>query len=178
MKKLFITFSAAFGAIPGLVVLSTELGVPPGQSKLFGAIIEAFGVLSLMILWINRGKLARAAARKVTTWAVTLGMICFVCLLLYVVLFKLCVISDPYRGIVLFPLWLSGKLNGMVILAGSRNGALVRYGYDAVREAAQNAPLALGLTTALLITIYQAIFTSLALAFGLLGIKADEKPRA
>ena len=66
MKNLFLTFSGIFGAIPGLAVIQSGLGVPPNYNVLFGGFIEAFGVLTLLILWVNRNNIKKHTKKYIT----------------------------------------------------------------------------------------------------------------
>ena len=80
MKKIFVAASAAFAAIPGVAVIASGLGTPPGSGYrwLFGGVIEAFGALALLILWINRSKLRRISKRRITRAAIILCGVCFI----------------------------------------------------------------------------------------------------
>jgi hypothetical protein len=176
MKKLFLAASGIFAAIPGLVILQTGLGTPPGDGykMLFGGTIEAFGALILLLLWVNRKSIRRMRPRRLTKCAVTAVVICFVSITLYVVLYSVCVQrNEKWHGTVYFPLWLDGEVAEMVADKGGRNAAIDEYGPRDVSEAINRMPgvgIALPLTTILHLLLYQFIFTSLAAAFGLLGI--------
>lgn len=187
MKKLFLAASGLFAAIPGLVILQTGLGTPPGNGykMLFGGTIEAFGALTLLLLWVNRKSIRRMRPRRLTKWALAAVVVCFVTIALYVAIYSLCVQrNEKWRGIVYFPLWLSGEVAEMVDEKGGRNAAIDEYGPRDVSEAINRMPgvgFALPLTTILHLLLYQFIFTSLAGAFGLLGIHqghgvAEESP--
>jgi hypothetical protein len=173
MKTLFLAASAAFAAIPGVGVIASGLGTPPGAHYplVFGGVIEAFGALSLVILWVNQKKLQRYSKRRITRAAIIIGVASFIFIGSYLLLFQHTVVEHP-RGIVYFPLWLTGTIERRVQSAGSRKAAIGKYGPGA--EGLQGAvdemgTLPLALTSILLLSIYQGIFTSLTLAFGLLG---------
>ena len=58
MKAFFVSAAAVFAAVPGLGVIASGLGTPPGTEYrlLFGGVIEGFGALALIILWVNQKK--------------------------------------------------------------------------------------------------------------------------
>jgi hypothetical protein len=176
VKALFLAASAAFAALPGVAVLVSGLGTPPGSGNkwLFGGVIEAFGALAIIILWLNQNKLRRIAKRRVTRFAILLTAFCFALIVCYVLLFRHTVVEHP-RGTAYYPLWLSGDVSRMVERAGSREAAIERYGIGGVREAIDRmGGFPLALTSVLLLLVYQGIFTSLAVAFGLAGFHMSQ----
>jgi hypothetical protein len=169
MKRLLLAVTGLLGAIPGLAVIQSGIGSPPGYKILFGGTIETFGALSLLLLWINRKKIKRLAARRVTRTAIALAALCFVFIAFYITLFSLCVVGHQ-RGTAYYPLWTGGKAADMVARAGSRRAAIERYGIDAVVQAIDEMPGgAVELTTVVLLFVYQGIFTTLSLMFGLVS---------
>jgi len=172
MKKLFLAASGLFSAIPGLTIIWKGIGTPPGYEFLFGGIIEAFGALALIILLVNKTKLKRLTSRRATKFAIVLGTSCFISLVIYMLLFNLCVVVHPTHGTVYYPIWSGGHLTELIQRTGSRYAALDRYGSYPLTKAIQEMPghpLPLIVTTALLLLVYQAVFTTLATAFGILG---------
>jgi hypothetical protein len=168
MTKLFAAISAAFAAIPGLAVLMFGLGAPPRMRSLFGGVIESFGALTLLILFVNKGKLRQKSLRRLTKWAVILGCIGFGCIALFAVLYQICVVYCPTRGTVLFPLWPTGELADMIAKHEGRVQALCDYGPTEITKAMH--PFALGVTIVVLLLAYAAVSTCLAAAFGLLAM--------
>lgn len=167
-KRLLLAAAGAFSAIPGVAVMFRGIGTPPDSKFLFGGVLEAFGALALLIIWLNRGNLARLSLAQLTRWIITLGFIAFAALLLYLVLHGHCVVTVTGRETVYFPLWTSGKIAAMVERAGSRPAALATYGYTEVENAIELMPgVVRPITTAILLTLYQGVFTPLTLAFGL-----------
>ena len=170
MKKLFLAASGLFAAIPGIAVIGKGIGTPPNYEILFGGVIEAFGTLSLLVLWANRNKLKKIKTPRITKLVIRLGVLSFISLIIYIGLFKYCVISHPTHDTAYFPLWTSGELAKYVERTGGRWAALERYGIYPIESAIQKMPpYAIIITTALLLFMYQMIFTSLTVAFGLLG---------
>lgn len=170
MKKLFLAASALFAAVPGLMVISKGVGTPPDYEYLFGGVIEAFGTLSLLILWVNKNKLKEITPSRITKLAITLGTISFLSLIIYIALFKFCVVSHPTHYTAYYPLWTSGEIAKYVERTGGRWAALDRYGIYPIESAIHKMPpYAIPVTTAVLLFLYQMIFTSLTIAFGLIG---------
>lgn len=176
MKALLISVAGIFAAIPGLLILASGLGVPPGRTGLFGGAIEAFGSLVLLLLWLNAGKLKRMSARAATRSSVVMGISALCVFALYIFLFSLTVQTHAMRGTAYFPLWTTGTLQQMVDRAGSRAAAIERYGIDAVQLAIdQMSPAPLAVTTILMLALYVLAFTLLTAAFGIPGFRITAK---
>jgi hypothetical protein len=174
MKKLFLAAAGAFGAIPGLVVIQKGIGTPPGYNVLFGGVIEAFGALALCLLLVNNKKIKKLKERKVIRISIGLAVLCFVSLALYLTLYNLCVVTHDARGTAYYPLWLSGEIAEMVNSAGSRWAAIEEYGIGAVLASIAKMPsVALSITTVVILFVYQTVFTSLTLAFGVAGVHKE-----
>jgi hypothetical protein len=171
MKLVFGTISAAFGAIPGLLAFMAGLGVPPGENKLFGAVIESLGTLTLLILWGNRGRLKQIPLRALTKQAVVVGIAGLAFAVSYLVIYQICVVTCPLWDTVLFPLWLTGRLAWMVATQGGRSNALCHFATSVYQET-QNHPISLAVTLTLMIVIYAAVSTCLTVAFGLFAVRA------
>ena len=174
MRILLLTLSTLFNTIPGVGTLLSGLGVPPGYKVIFGAVVEALGVLSLLALWVNREKIKAMPSSTVTIRAIILVIVFLACICCYIYLLGLCVIQHD-RGSVYFPIWLDGRIADMVSKAGGRTATITKYGIDAVRQAIeQNANNSLALTTVILLVVYQMIFTALGVSFGLLGFHRED----
>jgi hypothetical protein len=170
MKKLYLAISGVFAALPGFAIMWKGIGTPPDNGFLFGGVIEACGSLALILLWMNRVKIKRIEPRKIVKSTIILGAAGLLIIPVYLSLFNLCVISHPTHHTVYFPLWASGELDALVTKAGGRWSALDRYGYFGVYSAVQRMPFyALPVTSGILLFFYQSIFTTLAIAFGLVG---------
>lgn len=173
MKKLFLAASALFGAIPGLAIIQSGLGSPPGYHVLFGGVVESFGVLTLILLWVNRAGLQKLKPKRVTRLTITAAVICFVCIGLYIGLYKHCVVtSTVYNAKAYYPLWVTGDIADIVARSGGRSAAIDEYGIGEVAEAINKMPsIVLTVTTIVLLLVYQAVFSTLAIAFGLVGFQ-------
>lgn len=174
MNKLFTAASLAFASIPGVSVMLSGMGTPPGYATLFGGVIQAFGALAILLLYINREKLKRISGSRVTTVVVLLASVSLCCMIFYLQLLGLCVVTHPVHGTVYYPLWNSGHALEMVNRAGGRYAAIDHYGSYPITKAiheASNGGLPIIVTTALLLFVYEGIFTTLALAFGIIGMR-------
>jgi predicted permease len=177
LKKFFVATAAAAGAVPGATILATGVGTPPETKVLFGGVMEAIGALSLLLLWVNRDKIKKLRSRKITRLSITLAFLFVVCLGVYIILLRICVVTIPLASqgqqveAVYFPIWTSGDLGEMVHRSGSREAAVHNYGPDGVHNAIRKMPsFALPATSVILLLTYQAPFTFLTIAFGLLAI--------
>jgi hypothetical protein len=170
LRSIFLAASSAIGAIPGVAVIIKGIGAPPDSQLLFGGIIEAFGALSLLILWLNRRSICRMKTGRVTRWSILLGVFSLTSLAGYILMCGACVKRDT-NGSTYLPLWLSGDLKAMVERAGSRDAAIQTYGVDAVHDAIRKeASTALPQTTLVLLAALLAGLNSLTVSFGLIGL--------
>ena len=174
MKNLLSALSGIFSTIPGLAVIASGIGVPPSYQILFGGVIEALGVLALLILWVNREALRKESRRKITTWAVILGSTSLLLICLYIIAYNHCVVTVGDRALVYYPLWLTGEGAAQIARVGGRVAAVSYYGSGGVQAIVDTMGTALNVTTALLLFLYQAIFTSLTLAFGVAGFHIEK----
>jgi|WetSurMetagenome_2_1015567.scaffolds.fasta_scaffold371903_1 hypothetical protein len=176
MKKLFISASCVFGVIPGIAVIKSGLGAPPGYDILFGGIIETLGALSILVLWLNKNRIIKIALHKKNKIVYILGILSFLFIINYLFIFNHCVIRDENRGTLYFPLWTSGELSEMIEKQGTRQNVIIKYGIDSVRDAINKmSDTALTFTTVILLFFYQLIFTSLTIVFGILGLYQNRK---
>jgi hypothetical protein len=171
VKALFKGLSATLAAIPGLAIIVTGLGTPPGMKALFGGIIEAFGGLTLLLVYTQRKRIDQWSARRIMRVGATLGAVALAALLVYIAAISTAVAGDDQRGKVYVPLIAIGdSLGDLFSVAGGRTAAVDKYGVAAVQEAVNLAPwYALPLTTAALVLLYQMLFASLSAAFGVLA---------
>ena len=178
MKKLSAFFSlasAVFAVVPGVAVLLSNVGVPPNASKnLFAATIEALGVITLMILWVNKEWIKQRSLATITKMSVFSIIIFIVSLFSYIFLYGYLVVEVPESEPLFFPLWAEGELKTNLAKLGSRGELVNQWGRDDVYKVIQNTSTTqLLITTLILLFIYQLLFVSLTLSFGLLGIKSN-----
>lgn len=171
MKKLFLTISGVFGAVPGAAILLRGLLVPPGRKLLFGGVVEAFGALALLILWTNKKSLMRLSSTKATKLSIFFGVLFFIFLAIFILTNSLCIIQHETRGTVYYPLWTGSELARMIKNAGGRYPAIDKYGIDDIIKKTHSPEINLILTDIILIFMYQAVFSSLTISFGILGFR-------
>jgi hypothetical protein len=170
MKGLFLAAAGVFSSIPGLLVIASGLGTPPNYAVLFGGVIEAFGVIAILVLWINKSRLKKIPSRRLSKIAITFALGCILLLFTYVYLFNQSVVTVDGRGTAYYPLYLNGEIAETVEAAGSRKAAIERYGIDEIVEQINAMPESYStFTTVILLFTYQLVFTLLTITFGLLG---------
>lgn len=175
MKTLYVALSALFGATPGFVVMWTGIRTPPDYNYLFGGVIQAVGCLALVLLWMNRVRIRRIDPKKVTRNAIVLGICAFLSIAVYLFLFNLCVVSHSTNKTVFFPLWTTGDLAVLIEDAGGRWKVLDLHGFTGIQNEIDALPFYLmPLTVVILLFVYQAIFTTFTIAFGLVGFHKQE----
>jgi hypothetical protein len=177
MSAFFKALAALFALVPGVTVLQSGLGTPPNEEKLFGGVIEVAGALTLALLWLYRDRLTQWSRGRATRWAIGLAVACVALVVGYRVMFTTCVIThEAYPGQTFYyPLWLSGRVARMAAMAGGRYEAIARYGPADVQSALGALTTARSLTSALLLLSYQAVFTTLTAAFGILGFHSGKE---
>jgi hypothetical protein len=136
LKKLsnFLSIaSAVFAVIPGITVLLSNVGVPPNSSKaLFGGVIEALGVVMLMMLWLNKNWIIKADIAKVNKLSFAAIVVFIVSLFSYIFLYNYLVVEVEGSDAVFFPLWTSGELKESLSKMGSREELINQWGRDDV----------------------------------------------
>ena len=180
MKKLSRYFSAVsgiFAVLPGLAVLLSNIGVPPNSSKiLFSGVIESLGVLTLMILLLNKEWIIRLSNRSINFISITTIGIFILALFSYIFLYNYLVVGTGISDPVFFPLWAQRELMEGIIQVGNRSELINEWGRDDVVKVIQaSSQGSLLITTMIMLVIYQLIFVSLTFSFGILGIKGSEK---
>ena len=108
MKKLSAFFSLAsgvFAVVPGVAVLLSNVGVPPNVSKnLFAATIEALGVLTLMLLWVNNEWIKQRSLKTINKISVFSIGVFIISLFTYIFLFGYLVVEVPNSQPLFFPM--------------------------------------------------------------------------
>ena len=148
----------------------------PGKQVLFGALVETFGVLALLLLYVNREKLRNTSKGVITVIGIACGFIALACLVTYMALLPHCVLTsevvEEWNYPVYFPLWLTGEAQRVVDDAGGRQGALDDAGPGAIEPLLKKMPnslVAYGITTTLFLLLFLGFFTSVTVAFGVPG---------
>lgn len=183
MKNLFLAASGSLAVVPGFATLLAGVGYPPGLGMLFAGCVEAFGGLALLLIWANRQRLIALRRRTVVLVAVAMAIVALACIITYYAVFEHCVVVSLKEiqkgyGAVYFPLWLQGDMAKLVTeeAHGSRVEALHLFGPQKIAEKLTEMPgygFAWLITTVVLVFLYQALFTSLTIAFGMAALHAD-----
>lgn len=182
MKKIGTILTAAsgtFALVPGIAVLITEVGVPPGTSSvLYATVMESLGVLCLLILWLNKDKLQQLTVKSATRMTILLGVSFFVFLILYLQLFGFYVISTPGSESLLFPLWPQGELASGLAMYESKIALIREWGRDDVYNViSESSNVALQWSKMVFLLVYVIMFISLTLSFGILGVHVKEEKK-
>ena len=88
------------------------------MNLIFGGVIEAFGVLSLLLLAVNRVWIRGLSQRTITIASTAIAVFAFCLLVAYLGCYQYCVVTLDPRGTVYFPLWNAGDLAKIVSDAG------------------------------------------------------------
>jgi hypothetical protein len=174
LSSFFTLASGIFAVIPGLTVLISNVGVPPNASKtLFSATIESLGVLTIILLWLNRKWIQGLSVRTVSKLGIISIVLFITCLFLYIFLYGYLVFQYKISEPLFFPLWSEGKLTYWLQKFGNRSDLIENLGRDDVYRLIQESSMTpLLFTTLLMLFIYQLIFVSLTFSFGIIGIKS------
>lgn len=171
MKRFYIGLGGILSGIPGLATLIEALPVPPEWRLLFASLSGIFALLGLALVFVSKGKLKRLAKGNVVVRAIVFAVIGLLFGLLYVGIAPHCVVKHPRRGTAYYPLYITGgDIDVMVKRQGGRQAAIGQYGIDAVRDAVANMPngsVWIGITTALLLTLYIGFHGSIVIALGI-----------
>lgn len=173
MKAFFLALSAIFAAVPGITVLLSSLGVPDSDDKtLFCAVIEATGCATVALVYINRRYFKKMNIHRINKSVISLVAVFSISVILYISLFKNCVIDHEDYSRVYFPLVYGSALKKEIKEAGNRIKFIEKWEGDGANQHIElNARNYLILTTVVFLVIYQLIFTSLAAAFSLLAVR-------
>ena len=171
MEKWFKWASNTFALLPGLAIIATNLGTPPGISHLLlGGVIEACGVFTLIFLKQREAFIKKKRYRVMQKSAVWCFVLFVICLIFYLSLFQVFVIYNVnYDRSILFPIWENAGLKDLIAKGTSRNGAIDGYGPEAVLENINNPGYYIAITKTLFILNYLAVFEFLTLGFGVLA---------
>jgi hypothetical protein len=172
--------SGVFAVIPGIAVLTSNIGVPPNSSKaLFGGVIEAMGVLTVMILWLNKSWISKNSIKGINKISLISVFVFVVSLFTYIFLYNYLVVGVENSDSLFFPLWSDGELKASILQFGSRDELINQWGRDDVYKVIQSSSgTPLLMTTLIMLFNYLLTFLSLTFAFGLLAIKSMDRPGA
>ncbi len=180
MEKTLKSASAAFGVMPGIGVILSEIGTPAGDAKLFGGVTLAVGTLSIMALWIFEKQIRKVAPKRLLRWVVATAVLTFVSVCFYVGLFGQCVVKynvqndqgATLKGELFFPLFPGKELDELIETAHGRHDAIVMFTPGEVAAAISKAPMARSATWVFMLFLYQAVANFLVVSLGLAAIRA------
>jgi hypothetical protein len=171
-KNTLAALAGVVSAIPGMTALS-ELELPQEVEHLFPFILTAFSAAAVLLVFTQRGVVARWSNRLVVFAAVG----CLALLLVSFVAFEGLVNfvwvthtwrPEPTRDFI--PLFLPHAAQKLIAAAGSRSQLLSTQGPDVLTPFTTETNVAL--TLAVLIVVYTMMVICLASAFTLLFIRA------
>lgn len=180
LSNIFTVASGVFGVLPGIAILLTNMGVPPNSSqKLFAATIEALGIMTLLLLWMNKDNIQRKTTKSFNSLT-TVGITSFIfAFFAYMFLYGYLIEEVPNSMSLFFPLWEKGELKQGLKDLGSRTELVRQWGRDDVYEVInESSKVPLLITTLILLFVYQLVFVSLTFSFGLIGIRLSKKSPA
>jgi hypothetical protein len=141
MRIFLLGLAAVVAIAPAGLAIVGDIGVAPQQGILFGASELALAAMVVGFLYQIRDRLALIETDRLIFRLVVAVIGIVVGFIAYLLLYSHCVVAHPlYKDKLLFPLWASGKLAGMIRTAGSRYGAVDKYGVAAVFDAISEMP--------------------------------------
>lgn len=177
MKKIFTSLSGVFAALPGVSILLSSLGVPdPDDKMLFGGIIEAIGCGVLGLIFLNKTFFLRKSLKAINIWVVLSFFLFLVSIIGYVTIYKLCVIEHQEFSRVFFPLFSSNALSEKINAEGGKLAFIEKwYGDGANKQIQKLASIQMIKTNIVFLLVYQFVFTSLTIGFGMLGVREEKR---
>ena len=173
MAALLFALASLIAVVPGILAVTGSTGVPPHLGVLFGTAVFVLAAMGLGLAWSYRTTVwllpAKRLARIFFSGLVGLGS----ALTGYLLLYSILVVEHPQYGEkLLFPLWTSGQAAGMIHAAGSRYGALDKYGLAAVFDAISEMPgPSYAVTIGLLLLLYAPPLAGLSTMAALLALR-------
>lgn len=176
MKNFFQSLSGVFAALPGVAILISSIGVPDSNYKvLFGGIIEAFGCGILGLVFLNRKYFLRQNLFKVSKWIMYSFISFFGFMVIYIIIYQVCVKNYEDFSQVYFPLFPSARLSEELNALGGKLSFVQKWlGDGANKRIERFSSSELIITNVIFLIVYQAIFSSVTLAFALLGIREEK----
>jgi hypothetical protein len=141
MAVLLTVVALLISIIPATAAIRWSVGVPPEQGVLFGVCELAVAGAALGLLHQHRQGIQLIGIRQFGRYVGLASCASVSALIVYLIVYDFCVVESPlYKDRLVFPLWASGKLARMIENAGSRYGAVERYGLAAVFDAIGETP--------------------------------------
>ena len=170
--------SGVFAVLPGIAAITTGLVIPPGRSGLFGGVVVALGVLTLIIISLRKDHIVsvdknrKELQSKLIKKCIVLVSVFFILLFSYLALFNITVIHVDDEGVeevVYIPISPSGDFAEMVSRSGSRADAIYTYQLPAVKDALLDQAVEYAITDIVLLTLYTCMILSIVMALAISG---------
>jgi hypothetical protein len=166
LKNIFTIAAALVAAVPGFSLLSGNLQILPGVSRmLYGGVLEALSIMIFLIIWLYKDRIERWSRPKAIRLSIVLISFFLIFLMLYIYLYELVV-----HGSVVFPLWPSGDLQRAYVKYGNWDLVMTNYSPDGVTMLFQNSGTSLITTKLRFLILFQMPMILLVAAFSVLGI--------
>ncbi len=176
LQNIYGKLSATFALIPGLIILTTNLGVPPNSSEiLYFAIIESIGSLTILFLWVNRNYISDLNNAKINKFIIISFIMFIIFLIGYIIIFDLFIIySTEYDRRVFFPFWSDIKLELLIDKYGSKLNAINELGPQAIIDFIyKTSRKYLVFTNIIFLCVFIIISECLVIPFTLLAIRKN-----
>ncbi|NVM65084.1 hypothetical protein FHW88_003388 [Mucilaginibacter sp. SG538B] len=162
--------------IPGFSVIFTNLWLPKEIShSLVGGILEAVGIMTLIIFEINKKKSRSNKTKSNKNKAIGFLAAFLLVLFGYIGMYDSQVIySSKYEITILFPFWNNNELEFMIAKSQGTENAITNYGPEAVRMAIQRDATKISNTKIIFMLTYLCIFEMLIIAFSYIGIDLEK----
>jgi hypothetical protein len=176
VQSLFKWGSATVALIPGFTIILTNLGTPPGISQyLYGGIVEAIGVFTLLLFLLNDLQIKKIAQRRIIFLSTIMFFLFIISLLSYIAIFNCQIVYvREYNEKIFFPFWYQDDLAYMILNAGGKYNAIKKYGPQSIIDGINNSEFYLELTRIIFTILYLSIFEFLIIGFSLIGFKEDD----
>jgi len=175
MKKAIERIKYLFGLIPGIFIMITNLGVPPGQSKLlFGGLIEIFGAMTLWLLVIKKNKLKTLLESRHFNYSFLFAILSILFIVSYFFINSYFV-KGKENHYVIYPIVITSDSLKNEIARYKYEGLIDEYGRDEVEKFINDEePFYASLTEIIFFLNYLFIFISIVITFGFYGITLED----
>jgi hypothetical protein len=173
-QKILSTVTILLSVIPGFLILKQSLGVPEEDlEKLFFAVVEATGCLTILIIYMNKSWFATLTSKNklnkiILSFGIFLGG-----LTIYIFLFNTCVIETPNsKGFL--PLFGTDELLNEISKSGGKAEFVEFWLRDGVKNIVQRtSSFQLTVTVLLFLFLYVITLVSLVASFAIITVNLE-----
>jgi hypothetical protein len=166
LKAVFTIAAGVFAAIPGIGLLSANLQILPGESRmLYGGVLEALSIMTLLSLWLKRKKIEKLPAYRAIRMAFWYVSAFLVFLLLYIFL-----LQSHVKENIIFPFFPTGDLKMAIEKYKSFDEIIRVYHQEGTQTLIASSNITLTLTKILFLILFQVPMIMLVISFCILGI--------